>query len=287
MEELYNAEEATGYWYNVADSDNGYVRGLAWLNGWVSLGKPWDTELAHEVGHNLNLLHAPCGGAQDADPDFPYEIGNIGAWGYDFRDGSAMHPIRRRDIMGYCYDRGWLSDYHFEKVIGVREEKEGGGAASRRPAAGARVETLVLAGGVRDGELRIEPLHSLFMAPKLPDRVGPYRLEGLGLGGEVEFTLSFIPGEDKYGNKYFFFTVPMQADWEDSLERITLTGPEGEVTVDRDDPRSLTIVTDPSTGQIRAILRDWDRALPSALGDTAGLEVVTTRGIVEAARLPR
>ena len=287
MEELYNAEEATGYWYNVADSDNGYVRGLAWLNGWVSLGKPWDTELAHEVGHNLDLRHAPCGGALGTDPDFPHELGSIGAWGYDFRDGSALHPIRRRDIMGYCYDRGWLSDYHFEKVIRLREEKEGGAETSRHPVAGAKVETLVLAGGVRDGELRIEPLHSMLMKAKLPERAGPYRLEGLRRDGEMEFSLSFTPGEDKYGNKYFFFAIPIEDHWVDSLDRITLTGPEGTATVDRDDQRSITIVTDPATGRIRAILKDWERSLPAVLGDAARLEVATTRGIVEAVRLRR
>ena len=287
IEEAYNAEGATGYWYSVADSPDGYVRGLAWLNGWVSLGKPWDTELAHEVGHNLNLLHAPCGGALRTDPDFPYEIGNIGVWGYDFRDGSAMHPIRRRDIMGYCYDRGWLSDYHFEKVIDVREEKEGGEAASRRLAAGAKVETLVLAGGVRDGEPRIEPLHSMFMTVKLPDRPGPYRIEGLTPGGEVEFSLSFVPGEDKHGNKYFFFALPIEEHWVDSLDRITLYGPEGMVTVDNDDPRSITTVVEPSTGRIRAILRDWEGPLPELLGNADGLEVRTATGLVEAVRLRR
>ena len=284
MEELYNADEATGYWYNVADSDNGYVRGLAWFNGWVSLGKPWDTELAHEVGHNLNLRHAPCGNPANTDPNFPHKLGNIGAWGYDFRDGSALHPIRRRDIMGYCYDRGWLSDYYFEKVLKVREEKEGGAAASRRLAAGAKVETLVLSGGVRDGEPMIEPLHSMFMRPKLPDRAGPYRLEGLAADGEVEFSLSFTPGEDQYGNKYFFFALPIEEDWEGSLERITLTGPEGGVTVDSDDQRSITVVTDPATGRIRAILRDWEGPLPAALGDTDGLEVRTVAGLAEAVR---
>lgn len=49
----------------------------------------------------------------------------------------------------------------------------------------------------------------------------------------------------------------------------------------------LSSNSDPATGRIRAILRDWTRALPSALGDTAGLEVVTTRGIVEAVRRVR
>ena len=284
IEEAYNAEEATGYWYSVADSPDGYVRGLAWLNGWVSLGKPWDTELAHEVGHNLDLLHAPCGNPPNPDPDFPHELGNIGAWGYDFRDGSALHPIRRRDILGYCYDRGWLSDYYFEKVLEVREEKEGGGAASRRLAAGPKVETLVLSGGVRDGKLRIEPLHPMFMRAKLPDGAGPYRLTGLRRDGEVEFTLSFTPGEDKFGNKYFFFALPIEEHWEDALERINLTGPEGEVTVDTTDQRSITVVTDPSTGRILAILRDWEGPLPAVLGDADGLEVRTTTGLGEAVR---
>ena len=169
----------------------------------------------------------------------------------------------------------------------MRDEKEGGVEASRGPAAGPKVETLVVSGGVRDGEPRIEPLHWMFMRAKLPDRTGPYRIEGLRRDGDAEFSLSFKPGEDQYGNKYFLFAVPIEADWEDSLERITLTGPEGEVTVDQNDPRSLTIVTDPATGRIRAILRDWNQALPSALGDTSGLEVVTTRGIVEAVRLRR
>ena len=288
LEPVYRAEKATGYWYAVADAPYpDYVRGIARLNGLVSFGKPWDTELAHEVGHSLDLLHAPCGGALGTEPDFPYENGSIGVWGYDFRDGSVVSPERRRDIMGYCYDLGWLSDYYFERVIRVREEKGPEDWTNGDAFTGPEGEMLVLWGGVLNGELRIEPVHSMSTTPKLPAEAGAYRIEGFGRGGVTEFSLSFTPGEDQYGNKYFFFAVPIEGDWEDSLERITLTGPEGEVTVDRNDPRSLMIVTDPATGRIRAILRDWNQALPSALGDTAGLEVVTTRGIVEAVRLRR
>ena len=285
LEPVYRAEEASGYWYAVADSDEGYVRGVARLNGLVSFGKPWPDELAHEVGHTLDLDHAPCGGALFTDPDFPYSNGSIGVWGYDFRDGSVVSPARRRDIMGYCFDQGWLSDYYFEKVIRVRENKVEDWTLGSRGAGGPKGEMLVLWGGVLNGELRIEPVHSMYTTAKLPEEAGPYRIEGIGRGGESEFSLSFTPGEDVYGNKYFFFTIPIEADWGDSLERITLTGPEGEVTVDGNDPRSLTIVTDPVTGRIRAILRDWNQPLPAALGDTNGLEVETTRGIVEAVRL--
>ena len=285
MEPVYRAEKATGYWYAVSDSDEGYVRGIARLNGLVSFGKPWDTELAHEVGHNLDLLHAPCGGALGTDPDFPYRNGSIGMWGFDFRDSTVVSPVGRRDIMGYCYEKGWLSDYYYEKVIRVRANKDETWTNGDISGAGPEGEMLVLWGGVLNGELRIEPVHSMNTTPKLPAETGDYRIEGFGRGGQTEFSLSFTPGEDKYGNKYFFFATPIEPDWEDLLERITLTGPEGEVTVDRNDPRSLTIVTDPATGRIRTILRDWNQPLPAALGNTAGLEVVTTRGIVDAVRL--
>lgn len=287
LEVVYQADEATGYWYAVADSEEGYVRGIARLNGWVSFGKPWDTELAHEVGHTLDLKHAPCGGAGGVEPDFPYSNGSIGMWGYDFRDGSVVSPNSRRDIMGYCYEKGWLSDYYYEKVIRVREEKEGSEARARLAGTGPKSQMLVLWGGVLGDELRIEPVHSMHTTAKLPDQPGPYRLEGVTDEGGIEFSLSFTPGEDQYGNKYFFFTIPIEDDWAGALERIVLTGPEGEVTVDDADPRSISVFTDPATGRIRSILRDWGGPQVAAMGATDQLQVVTTRGIRQAVTLRR
>jgi len=187
--------------------------------------------------------------------------------------------------MGYCYDLGWLSDYYFEKVIRVRENKVEDWTHGELSGAGQKGEMLVLWGGVVNGEPRIEPVHAMYTTPALPRETGPYTLEGITSGGDVEFSLSFTPGEDAYGNKYFLFTIPIEEGWENSLAQITLAGPEGEVAVSSDDPRSITVVTHPLTGRIRAILRDWDRALPTALGDTGALEVETTRGIREAVRL--
>ena len=282
LEAVRAAEGGTGYWYGAAASVNGYVRGVAYLGGWVGMGKAWDTELAHEVGHNLNLRHAPCGGAGNTDPDFPHAGGSIGAWGYDFRDGTLVSPHSRRDIMGYCYEQGWLSDFYFEKVIDYREEVEG--AAARALAAGRPEEdVLVLWGGVVDGEIRLRPPFTMRAAPKLPDRPGPYRIVATDTGGHPAIDLSFTPGRDKFGNSYFFFTVPVGADWEGTLDRLTLTGPEGLAVVAADDERALTIVTDPSTGRIRALLHDWDAPLPAAL--EAGLDAVTVRGLRDAVGL--
>ena len=282
MEALRALDNGTGYYYAAAASVNGYVRGRARLAAWASIGKAWDTELAHEVGHNLDLLHAPCGGALGTDPDFPYPNGGIGAWGYDFRDGSLVSADRRRDIMGYCYEQGWLSDYFFEKVIEYRERVEGDRARALIAAERPSSEMLVLWGGVVGGVPRLEPAFRATMAARLPEAAGPYMVEGTGDGGDLEFSLAFTPGEDKFGDKYFFFAIPIEAGWADALDRITLIGPEGAVSLGADEDRAVTVVTDPATGSVRALLRDWDGPLPAALGSTGVLDTSTSRGIRDA-----
>ncbi len=287
LEALRTAENGTGHYYGVASSNNGSVRGRARINGWASMGKASMPEVAHEVGHNLDLRHAPCGGAGGADPTFPYPGGSIGMWGYDFRDGSLVSPDHRRDIMGYCYERGWLSDYYFEKVIDHRRELATDQARALLAAAGPQSDMLVLWGGVVGGELRIEPVFALRTAAQLPDAPGPYRIRGSDFGGQSEFSLDFTPGEDEFGDKYFLFAIPIESGWEDSLDRITLTGPEGTVTLDRDDPRTVSLVTNQSSGRIRAILRDWEGPPPAPLGNPDDLTVTTTRGLGDAVRLRR
>ena len=124
-------------------------------------------------------------------------------------------------------------------------------------------------------------------AARLPAAPGPYRIQGTGSDGRPLFSLDFTPTEDEYGGRHFFFTVPIEADWENAVERVTLTGPEGLAYVDQNDERRLTVVTEPGTGRLLAILRDWEGALPGELRDQADLEVSMTRGLREAVRLRR
>ena len=123
--------------------------------------------------------------------------------------------------------------------------------------------------------------------PRLPVEPGPYRIRGSGSDGRSLFVLDFAPGEDGYGGKHFFFTIPIEPDWAESLERITLTGPEGLAFVDNGDERRLSVIAEGGTGRIRAILRDWEGGLPAALRGEPDLDVVTTQGLSDAVRLRR
>jgi len=200
LKALRMLDNATGYYYGAASSLKGVVRGIAIDGDWVSMGKPWDEEFAHEVGHNLDLRHAPCGDPLNTDPDFPHSGGGVGAWGYDFRDGTLISPAYHKDIMGYCYDQGWLSDYYFQKVIDYRERIEDKQRAAMEKSMDES-KVMVLWGGVQGGELRIEPPFLATATAQLPEMNGPYRLDGLGQGS-VLFSISFTPGEDKFGDQY-------------------------------------------------------------------------------------
>ena len=285
LEALRASEGGTGYYYGVAASVSGFVRGWAELPGWVSMGGASPTTLAHEIGHNFSLQHAPCGNPDYVNRAFPYTDGSIGVWGYDFRDGSVVPPGHSTDIMTYCYALPWISDFHFNEIIDHRARLAAGAASASAAASNAPSDMLVLWGGAVDGELWIDPAFPMRAAARLPEGWGPYRIHGTNSDGQTLFSLDFMPTKVAHGGRHFFFTVPIEAEWEDALERITLTGPEGEAHVDQADERRITVVTEPGTGRLRAILRDWEGALPDILRGEADLEVSVTRGLREAVRL--
>lgn len=120
--------DQTSFFYGVFDygaSDlGGPYAGCAWLSIPTAVGLI-DTDrwsgaaytFAHEIGHNLSLLHAPCGGPANVDPRFPYSGGTIGVWGYR----PSTHEVIAQDVpdlMSYCGGGSeWISDYHFEKAL--------------------------------------------------------------------------------------------------------------------------------------------------------------------------
>ena len=91
---------------------------------------------------------------------------------------------------------------------------------------------------------------------------------------------------DGDGSSSFAFVLPVEPGWAVRLASITLSGPGGSVTLDSDTDIPLYLLVDPSTRQVRGILRDLPQAGASALVSQAGtdrLDVLFSRGIPDAA----
>ena len=233
----------------------GIVRegGLAMVPGKTSVA-PFDVRvMAHELGHNMGLLHAPCN-VFDFDPNFPYEDGRIGTWGYDFRDGTLVSPDYY-DLMTYCRP-GWISDYYFSTAIAVRQLEDLFTVIGPPTLSG-----LLIRGGVDDeGELYLEPSFVVDSPTSLPRSDGPYLLTGEDQDGNSLFSLSFAMSQLADSEAGIFtFVLPTQSDWQFDLDRITLSGPEGvaELRADDDSAPTMALLFDSATGQVRGILRDY------------------------------
>ena len=289
---IYAMEGASGYYMGIFRSEGGSgLRGIANLPGNVSLSILDANVIAHELGHNLSLAHAPGCGADFPDPDYPYEDGSIGVWGYDVLNERPVNP-GTSDIMTYCLPQ-WISEFSFAKAMGHRSR-----SARSAPLAAAKTSPtkglLVWGGLTEDNELFLEPAFVVSAQPSLPRIDGPYTITGEDEHGNNLFRLPF--GMPEYGcgarGGSFAFILPVHEEWPGRLARIALSGPEGVSILDGEDDPSATLLLDRATGDVRGILRDWPEAAakrPAAsLGLTeTGLEVLTSHGIPDAASWER
>ena len=268
---VWNMEGKMGYYYGVVIVPSGSPwGGLGYLDGThVSVGAPNPDTYAHEVGHNMTLRHAPCGGAGGPDPRFPSSHGSIGRWGYDFKHSRLISPGQYKDLMGYC-SPNWVSDYHFKKAMDHRL------ATNETPVTAAAEQTLMLWGSAGEEEVLLEPAFLLEAVPDVPVGGGAWRLTGVGPGGERRFDFGFTPGAIDHGGAGFMFNVPYDPDRDGALESVVLSGPGGEVTLGRSGKRPMAIIRNRATGQVRAILRDWAGGFARVAGD---VEIMVSDGL--------
>lgn len=94
-----------------------------WGHDWRESPLNTGYTVAHELGHNLGLWHAPCGGATQLDAAYPVAGGGVGEWVHwvsAWEHGSATHAATiapdRGDLMSYC-SSGFAGPYHTRAMI--------------------------------------------------------------------------------------------------------------------------------------------------------------------------
>lgn len=134
---------------------------------------------AHEIGHNLGRLHAPCGNPESIDPSYPYAGGKIGQFGFSPSNNQIFSPYNYYDIMGYCQDV-WISDYNYTAMM------------QSQLLYGSSLNTLQTQDSLQinanidsSGELSVQPAYVTSASPLNNAKDGEYSAEFLDADGNV------------------------------------------------------------------------------------------------------
>lgn len=220
---LKAADASTRYYYGVVRTSYGSgVAGLGYVGGSARTAIGWDYLpsgsgiMAHEVGHNMSRLHAPCGGASSPDPAFPYVGAKIGVWGLDLTTLSLKSPATYVDLMGYC-SPDWVSDYNWSGMVTYRQA----GPTNILAETGGAAPGLLVWGRIGSAGVVLEPAFTLASASGRAPTPGPNRLELLAADGSVLRTVAFesdavadLPGG---AERHFAFVIPLDAGLDRTL----------------------------------------------------------------------
>lgn len=223
---LRTAETANRYYFGALklDYSGGFGTGVAGVPSQSAIGVDSTANnqfnqtltnragtFAHELGHCMGLMHAPCGTPLPAsiDPNYPYQSAMIGVPGTDPSSGTLYAPFLT-DLMAYC-GYNWISDYHYFKLLLRREQFPNGSAQPISTDSTGAKEPLFLVWGRRQwGQMIIEPVFEIQAVSNAPEE-GDHHLQITNILGEfitVPFSLAKVEDIDDPSAAIFAFTVP-------------------------------------------------------------------------------
>jgi len=215
--------------------------------------------VAHELGHNWGRRHAPCS-VPDPDPAYPYADGAIGVWGHDVFEGRSYPPAPTPDLMGYCAQDAWISDYTYAGVLGYRADH----ARFTEPPATEPARLLVVSGEVDGGAVALDaPFVVTRRATPVPP--GAYELVAWDAAGRELGRASFGTFDTSlHGPEAFHLGVPLPGDEPLAGLRV-LRG--GVVLFEREVGLRPASVTPPSAIRLAdgGVEVTWDAAAFAAL----------------------
>ena len=168
--------------------------------------------LTHELGHNLSLQHAPCGGPADPDPAYPYTNALLGApgryiWGYNLFTQAFTDPRRTdiHDAMSYC-NGNTFSDYNYRLMQVYATPADQRIQLASVSAVSAPQELLLMSGTVEGDRVELGPV-KVFTGRAELTNAGPYTLRIVGAQGVVNYQFSTIELDHAPAQKHFSFSV--------------------------------------------------------------------------------